>query len=73
MKTAHTTTTKSETPTQDSTAALDDEAHELEALHQGLCRHLSVWRDAHEAAIMRLGAVMARIDAMVDRIERAGG
>jgi hypothetical protein len=39
-------------------------------LHLGLRRHLCAWRDAHETAILRLGAVMARIDAMVERLER---
>lgn len=52
------------------TEALDEEAGELTALHSGLVRHLSVWRDAHETAIMRIGAVMARMDAMLERIER---
>lgn len=51
-------------------ATLDREANELEALHVGVQRHLNAWRAAHESAILRLGAVMARIDAMVDEIER---
>ena len=50
--------------------ALAQEAHELDALHTGLVRHLSAWRDAHETAIFRLGAVMARMDAVLERIER---
>jgi hypothetical protein len=70
MKAAHATTTKSERATQDVTTTLDDEARELETLHLGLRRHLCAWRDAHETAILRLGAVMARIDAMVERLER---
>jgi hypothetical protein len=49
---------------------LDQEAGELDALHAGLVRHLTVWRDAHEAAVMRLGAVMARMDAVLERMER---
>jgi len=50
--------------------ALEQEAAELDALHTGLVRHLTVWRDAHEAAILRLGAVMARMDAVLERVER---
>jgi hypothetical protein len=50
---------------------LAQEAGELDALHTGLVRHLTVWRDAHEAAIFRLGAVMARMDAILERVERS--
>lgn len=49
---------------------LEHEAHELDALNVGLRRHLTAWRNAHETAIMRLGTVMARIDAAVEEIER---
>jgi hypothetical protein len=69
MKAAH-ATTNAEAATPSFTIALDEEARELEALHLGLRRHLCAWRDAHEAAILRLGAVMARIDTIVERIER---
>ena len=48
---------------------LNQEASELDALHTGLVRHLSAWREAHEGAILRLGAVMARIDAILERVE----
>lgn len=70
MNTAHAPSTKKETAQANFSQTLDDEAGELEALHTGLRRHLTAWRDANESAIMRLGAVMARIDAILERAER---
>ncbi len=70
MTIATTTSTKLETPVPAYVETLGHESGELEALHAGLVNHLATWREAHEAAILRLGAVMARIDAMVERIER---
>lgn len=70
MNTAHATSTNAKPAQRDFSRTLDDEALELEALHQGLRRHVVAWRDANEAAIMRLGAVMARIDAILERVER---
>ena len=70
MNTAHATSTNTKTARQVVSQTLNDEAFELETLHQGLRRHVSAWRDANEAAIMRLGAMMARIDAIVERVER---
>ncbi|MCE9523446.1 MAG: hypothetical protein K8S25_13570 [Alphaproteobacteria bacterium] len=49
--------------------ALEQEAAELDALHTGVVRHLAAWRDAHEAALLRLGAVMARMDSILARAE----
>jgi hypothetical protein len=72
MNTAHTTPTKKPAGTATPTHTLEQEADELQTLHTGLVRHLAAWRDAHESAIMRLGATMARIDAIVERIERTG-
>ncbi len=73
MKTAHAPSIKKETAQATFSQTLDDEAGELEALHTGLRRHLTAWRDANESAIMRLGAVMARIDALLERAERTRG
>ena len=70
MTTAHAPSTKKQIAQTNFSQTLDDEAGELEALHVGLRRHLSAWRDANESAIMRLGAVMARIDAILERAER---
>lgn len=70
MATLPTPSTRRSTPVPTFTQSLDHETGELAALHDGLVRHLTTWREAHEAAILRLGAVMARIDAMVERIER---
>ena len=70
MNTAHATSTNAKTAQQGFSQTLDDEALELETLHQGLRRHVTAWRDANEAAIMRLGAMMARIDAIFERVER---
>jgi hypothetical protein len=70
MNTAHATSTNAKTAQQGFSQTLDDEALELETLHQGLRRHVTSWRDANEAAIMRLGAMMARIDAILERVER---
>jgi hypothetical protein len=70
MNTAHATSTKSKTAQQAFSRTLNDEAIELETLHQGLRRHVTSWRDANEAAIMRLGAMMARIDAILERVDQ---
>jgi hypothetical protein len=72
MTTAQATSTKKPAETATLARTLEQEAGELQALHTGLVRHLAAWRDAHESAIMRLGAAMARIDAIVERIERTG-
>jgi hypothetical protein len=70
MNTAHAPSAQKQTDQTLLSKKLDDEAGELEALHTGLRRHLTAWRDANESAIMRLGAVMARIDAILERAER---
>lgn len=70
MNTAHATSANEKTAQQDLSRPLDGEALQLEALHQGLRRHVTAWRDANESAIMRLGAMMARIDAILERVER---
>jgi len=72
MTTAQATSTKKPAATTALTDTLEQEAGELQALHTGLVRHLAAWRDAHESATMRLGAAMARIDAIMERIERTG-
>ena len=72
MMTADATHLHTETEMQRSFApALELEAGELDALHSGLVRHLATWREAHEAAILRMSAVMARMDAILERFERA--
>lgn len=72
MNTAHATTSKNQKKAEANfSPALHGEVDELEALSVGLRRHLGAWRGANEIAIMRLSAVMARIDAVVERIERA--
>jgi len=63
-------TAAAEVSTQSSVRALELEAGELDALHSGLIRHFDAWRAAHEAAILKLGAVMARMDALLERVER---
>jgi len=70
MNTAQATSTSASATKRPFAKTLDREAHELDTLHTGLVRHLSVWREAHEAAILRLGAVMARMDAILERVER---
>lgn len=64
---------KNKMPQPDFSATLEQEAGELEALHLGLRRHLTAWRDAHESAIMRLGAVAARVDAILERAGHTRG
>ena len=71
MTTAHATSRNRKKNEANFSTALQGEVNELEALSAGLRRHLSAWRSANETAIMSLGAVMARIDAAVERIERA--
>jgi hypothetical protein len=70
MATLPTAATKLSPPVPAFTQSLDHETGELASLHEGLVRHLTTWREAHESAILHLGAVMARIDAIVERIER---
>jgi hypothetical protein len=60
-------------PRPDFSKTLEQEARELEALHLGLRHHLSAWRGAHESAIMRLGAVMAHMDAILERAGHTRG
>jgi len=50
--------------------ALDQEADELEAIRTGLLRHLDAWRGAHDATIQRLADIIARMDALLTRIEQ---
>jgi len=69
MNIAHATPLKNKTPARNFSGTLEQEAGELEALHSGLRRHLTAWRGAHESAIIRLGAVMARIDSVLERAE----
>lgn len=71
MNTAHATSTNTKPASQTFSRTLEDEARELESLHEGLRRHLTAWRDANESAILRLGSVMARIDAILERVERS--
>ena len=72
MMTADANHLRTESDMQRSFApALELEAGELDALHTGLVRHLATWREAHEAAILRMSAVMARMDAILERFERA--
>jgi hypothetical protein len=49
---------------------LRQESAELESLHTGLVRHLTAWRSAHDSAVAHIAAVMARTDAIMERIER---
>lgn len=69
MKTAHAAPLSKKTTQQKYAATLEQEARELEALHLGLRRHLAAWRNAHESATTRLGAVMERIDSLLERAE----
>jgi hypothetical protein len=69
MNIAHQTPLENKTPARNFSDTLEQEAGELEALHSGLRRHLTAWRSAHESASQGLGAVMARIDAVLERAE----
>ena len=51
---------------------LASEAGELDALNVGLKRHVAAWRSAHDAAVARLSGVLARMDSILERIERNG-
>jgi hypothetical protein len=73
MSIAHATPLENKTPARNFSTTLDQEAAELEALHSGLRRHLTAWRGAHESATVRLGAVMARIDAVLERAGHTRG
>lgn len=46
------------------------EAGELDALNNGLKRHVVAWRSAHESAVSHLTLVLARMDSILERIER---
>ena len=70
MNTRHATPAAKKAKTQAPfTRALEQEAGELDVLHTGLVRHLNAWRGAHDAAISRVGAVMARMDGAIERLE----
>ena len=69
MNTHHATPTRKLKTQTHFTGALEQEAGELDALHAGLVRHLDAWRGAHDATVLRLGAVMARMDAVLERVE----
>lgn len=69
MNTHHATPANKPKAQTHFTGALEQEAGELDALHAGLVRHLDAWRGAHDATILRLGAVMARMDAVLERVE----
>jgi hypothetical protein len=42
-------------------------ADDLGAMHAGLACRVSAWRDAHNAATARLGALLERTDLILDR------
>jgi hypothetical protein len=50
--------------------SLQLEAGELDALNEGLKRHVVAWRSAHESAVSHLSQVLARMDSILERIER---
>ena len=53
--------------------SLQVEASELDDLNSGLKRHVIAWRSAHESAVSQLTNVLARMDAILERIERNRG
>lgn len=61
---------KQKKPAANFAKTLRQEAVELGTLHQGLVRHLSAWRSAHDATVAHLAEQMARTDAILERIER---
>lgn len=46
---------------------LDVPASDLEAMHAGLALRANAWRDAHNAATARLGSILERTDAVLER------
>lgn len=62
---------KLEKPSSDAPAfaqTLALEASDLTALHTGLVRHMTAWQCAHENAAARLTDMIARTDAILERI-----
>lgn len=49
---------------------LESEAGELDALNIGLKRHVASWSAAHNSAVAQLTNVLARMDSILERIER---
>ena len=49
---------------------LHTEARELGALNTGLQRHVIAWKSAHDSAVSHLTKVLARMDSILERIER---
>lgn len=49
---------------------LNTEARELDELNSGLQRHVIAWKSAHESAVTHLTNVLARMDSILERIER---
>ena len=70
MTTLHSTQTSSAEQNYSFSQSLQSEARELETLNSGLKRHVTAWRSAHDSAVTQLSAVLARMDSILERIER---
>jgi hypothetical protein len=49
--------------------SLHHEGNELEALHRGWAQHVAAWQLAHQAVAGETEALLARMDALIARLE----
>lgn len=53
--------------------SLDHEGNELEALNRGWAQHVAAWRMAHQAVVGEAEGLLARMDALIARLESHKG
>lgn len=70
MTPAQSTQTNATDSLSSFSSSLQLEARELDTLSVGLKRHVSAWRAAHDSTVDQLTRVLARMDSILERIER---
>ena len=58
-----------ETLSNPTRVSLHEETDGLEALHRGWAQHVAAWRLAHDAAINNATTIVARMDAVIAKLE----
>lgn len=48
---------------------LKDESDGLQTLHRGWTQHVAAWQLAHEATVDKAEALLARMDALIAKLE----
>ena len=62
----HTASERSSSPVLD---CLHQESDGLQAMHRGWTQRVAAWRLAHEAAAAKAEGLLARMDALIARLE----